>query len=278
MSTPPEKPVGPVDLSAYLSQKARERNAAERDPAESGDAHLRSPYAPRSVSPYAPKIGGERTGSAPPSAISGPDKLWSVEHDRRDPASGGIAPGQPTDLDTLAARRSAPAGIHAERDGPIAGRGDQQVFTERDIERLESSLRWLQREEEAARLLRTAHEPAAHAEAYAMGESSNTSPRRLQSPRFAGAAAPAAPVRTEIGPRPLAAGDHAGEHVRGRRCVLFCDGGCDPAVDADAPTAGRLVRFQDERNARREPQREDQRSARAGIVRTASVLSHRRPR
>jgi hypothetical protein len=183
MSTPPENPVGPVDLSAYVSQKARERNAAERDPAESDNAKLRSPYAPRSVSPYAPKIGGERTGSAPPPAISGPDKLWSVERDRRDPASGGIAPGQPTDLDTLAARRSAPAGIHAERDGPTAGRGDEQVFAERDIERLESSLRWLQREEKAARLLRIAREPAAHAEADTMGESSNTSPRRLQSPR-----------------------------------------------------------------------------------------------
>jgi hypothetical protein len=184
MSTPPGKPVGPVDLSAYVSQKARERNAAERDPAESDNTHLRSPYAPRSVSPYAPKIGGERTGSAPPPAISGPDKLSSDERDRRDPpASGGVAPGQPTDLDAPAARRSAPAGIHAERDGPTAGRGDEQVFTERDIERLESSLRWLQREEEAARLLRTTREPAAHAAADAMGESSNTSPRRLQSPR-----------------------------------------------------------------------------------------------
>jgi hypothetical protein len=111
MSTPPGKPVGPVDLSAYVSQKARERNTAERDPAESGHAHLRSPYAPMSVSPY------------------------------------------------------------------------EQIFTERDIERLESSLRWLQREEEAARLLRTTREPAAHAAADAMGESSNTSPRRLQSQR-----------------------------------------------------------------------------------------------
>jgi hypothetical protein len=182
MSTPPGKPVGPVDLSAYVSQKARERNAAERDPAESGNANLRSPYAPRSLSPYAPKIGGERAVSAPPPAISGPDKLSSDERDRRDPpASGGIAPGQPTDLDALAARRSAPAGIHAERHGPTAGRGHEQIFTERDIERLESSLRWLQREEEAARLLRT-REPAAHAAADPMGESSNTSPRRLQSP------------------------------------------------------------------------------------------------
>jgi hypothetical protein len=186
MSTPPGKPVGPVDLSAYVSQKARERNAPERDPAESDNANLRSPYAPRSVSPYAPKIGGERTGSAPPPAISGPDKLSSDEHDRHDPpASGGIAPGQPTDLDALAARRSASAGIHAERDGPTAGRGDEQVLIERDIERLESSLRWLQREEEAARPLRTTREPAAHAAADAIiGESSNTSPRRLQSPRL----------------------------------------------------------------------------------------------
>ena len=184
MSTPPGKPVGPVDLSAYVSQKARERNAAERDPAESDNTHLRSPYAPRSVSPYAPKIGSERTGSAPPPAISGPNKLSSDERDRRDPtASSGVAPGQPTDLDAPAARRSASAGIHAERDGPTAGRGAEQIFTERDIERLESSLRWLQREEEAARLLRTTREPAAHAAADPMGESSNTSPRRLQSQR-----------------------------------------------------------------------------------------------
>jgi hypothetical protein len=136
------------------------------------------------VSPYAPKIGSERPGSAPPPAISGPNKLSFDERDRRDPpASGGVAPGQATDLDALAARRFASAGIHAERDGPTAGRGDEQIFTERDIERLESSLRWLQREEEATRLLRTTREPAAHAAADAMSESSTTSPRRLQSQR-----------------------------------------------------------------------------------------------
>src|SRR5437879_1740912 len=103
MSTPPGKPVGPIDLSAYVSHKARERTVAEHDPAESDDAHLRSPYAPRSVSPYAPKSGGERTGSATPPAASRPEKPLSDERDRRDPpAPAGVTPGQATDLDALA--------------------------------------------------------------------------------------------------------------------------------------------------------------------------------
>jgi hypothetical protein len=176
MSTPPGKP-GPIDLSAYVSHKARELAATERETTESDDTHLRSPYAPKKAS--------ERAGSAPPPAASGPEKPPSDDHDHRDPlaSGGGIAPVQPTDLDGLAARYSAPAGNHAQYSGPVAGRGHEPPFTERDIERLESSLRWLQREEEAARLLRSTRKPAAHAPPEAGDDRGNRSPRRLQSPR-----------------------------------------------------------------------------------------------
>jgi hypothetical protein len=164
MSTPPGKP-GPIDLSAYVSHKARELAATERETTESDDTHLRSPYAPKKAR--------ERADSAPPPAASGPEKPPSDDHDHRDPlaSGGGIAPVQPT------------AGNHAQYSGPVAGRGHEPPFTERDIERLESSLRWLQREEETARLLRSTRKPAAHAPPEAGGDRGNPSPRRLQSLR-----------------------------------------------------------------------------------------------
>jgi hypothetical protein len=65
---------------------------------------------------------------------------------------------------------------------PAAGGPDKQPFTERDIERLESSLRWLQREEEAARLLRTTRPPATRS-ANSADDFGHASPRRLRSPR-----------------------------------------------------------------------------------------------
>src|SRR5713101_4617741 len=47
MSTPSGKPPSPIDLSAYVSHKARERAATERYPSEDGNDQLRSPYAPK---------------------------------------------------------------------------------------------------------------------------------------------------------------------------------------------------------------------------------------
>src|SRR5712691_1311820 len=47
MSTPSGKPPSPIDLSAYVSLKARERAATERYPSEEGNDQLRSPYAPK---------------------------------------------------------------------------------------------------------------------------------------------------------------------------------------------------------------------------------------
>jgi hypothetical protein len=123
MSTPPGKPVGPIDLSAFVSQKAREIAATERESVENDNTHLDSPYAPKSHC--------QRGGSGPPPAAGGPDK---------------------------------------------------QPFTERDVERLESSLRWLQREEEATRLLRTTRPPATRP-ANSADDFGHASPRRLQSPR-----------------------------------------------------------------------------------------------
>ena len=72
MSTPSGKPINPLDLSAYVSQKAREQANSERFPVENADDAFRSPYAPKRAdvgvppqpvekdielnrSPYAPK-------------------------------------------------------------------------------------------------------------------------------------------------------------------------------------------------------------------------------
>jgi hypothetical protein len=72
MSTPSGKPINPLDLSAYVSQKAREQANTERFPVENADDLFRSPYAPKRAeagttpqpventaevlrSPYAPK-------------------------------------------------------------------------------------------------------------------------------------------------------------------------------------------------------------------------------
>ena len=47
MSTPLEKPPGPIDLSAYALQKARERAVAEQYPSATDDHPPLSPYAPK---------------------------------------------------------------------------------------------------------------------------------------------------------------------------------------------------------------------------------------
>src|SRR6266540_937979 len=47
MSTPSRKPVSPIDLCAYVSRKARERELTEQDPARHDNWPLRSSYAPK---------------------------------------------------------------------------------------------------------------------------------------------------------------------------------------------------------------------------------------
>ena len=84
MSTPSGKPINPLDLSAYVSQKAREQANTERFPVESADDLFRSPYAPKRAdagmtpqpvenaaevlrSPYAPRTQQQTRPAAPAS-------------------------------------------------------------------------------------------------------------------------------------------------------------------------------------------------------------------
>jgi len=129
MSTPSGKP---FDLSFFPSHRESER--AEH---ESHD------------DPYAPKRAGGRIDPEPATAPDMPELPLS-ERDRRE-ASTPMAPSTPAALDAEASARRRPADSRPERRSPLerAERG----FSEHDIERLESSLRWLQREETASRLL-----------------------------------------------------------------------------------------------------------------------------
>jgi hypothetical protein len=139
MSTPSGKP---FDLSFYPSN--REHDRAEH---ESHDDTLRSPYAP--------KRAGGRIDAEPTTA---PDMPELPLGDRDYDASAPIAPSAPVDLDAEAAAHRAAADSRPERRPPLER--VQRGFSEHDIERLESSLRWLQREEAANRLLRNGDKPA----------------------------------------------------------------------------------------------------------------------
>jgi hypothetical protein len=160
MSTPSRKPVGPIDLSSYVAHRAREQT--ESEPIEGGNQPPPSPYAPQQ--------GRERTDITRPAADAS-----------RAPMFPDVpTPQPPVDLDE-AAHRAAQA-ADADRRSPER---PQQGFTEGDIERLEASLRWLQREEAATRLLHSSGEPAAPppADASDQNEMDDRPPRRFQSLR-----------------------------------------------------------------------------------------------
>ncbi len=203
MSTPSGKPINPLDLSAYVSQKAREQANTERFPVENADDAFRSPYAPKRAdvgappqpvekdaealrSPYAPKaqqarpaaepsdLAGRHTddplartpeGSRGPSALErhpfGFDEAQRQSYDApaaARPFSGGpdlspnmafeeVVKAHPVDLDAAASLQ--PAHPTGERYEPPAAAGPHpdEVMNDRDLERLEASLRWLQRQD-----------------------------------------------------------------------------------------------------------------------------------
>jgi hypothetical protein len=176
MSTPSGKP-GPVDFSTHSSQ--REGDESEQNATANDEAPFHSPYAPKQTHqrPAAGSLGAAHAG--PPVA--------NDETRRERPAFGEIPMPRPVDLDAAAstARRPAPAQQPAAS-APVAKRPGE-AFSDRDIERLESSLRWLQREETAARLL---HTPARLPRAPTLPEAEANAddfdsplPRRLKSPR-----------------------------------------------------------------------------------------------
>ncbi|MET0922005.1 MAG: hypothetical protein ABWY47_02610 [Xanthobacteraceae bacterium] len=227
MSTPPGKPVDPVDLGAY---KSRERS--EPHPSETENQPVRSPYAPKHASPLAPEqprepasrehfqekwepvfrpkmrptkeAGAHSVSGETQSAPERPAKPAAERHafspaaerhafstaDRRAPDIDGprlgpdAGPGagrvsapplfgeqEPPDHAPAAAfeaRRAeypahpeaplqpAESGGSRRPERPAVQRGDE-IMSELDLERLEASLRWLQRQETATRLSRGTH-------------------------------------------------------------------------------------------------------------------------
>lgn len=220
MSSASGKPLNPLDLSAYVSQKAREQANAERYPAAADDP-FRSPYAPkrtderggtqthpvendpeRARSPYAPRNAqvrpvaqpddlaardGEEPFLRPPEGMRAPEGLRTPEGLR-----GHSAPER-LDLDFDESQRSAydaPAGARAParphsnvpggpdlsphmafeevaKEHPVdldaaaslqpahpSSEPRDEVMNDRELDRLEASLRWLQRQEATTRLPR----------------------------------------------------------------------------------------------------------------------------
>jgi hypothetical protein len=190
MSTPSGKPPSPIDLSAYVSLKARERAATERYSSEQDNDQLRSPYAPkraherpaaerhsvdaaerRSVDaaerPAFDAMERPTIDAAERQAIERdesrlyPDDLPAVarapagplagEHDDHSPRTAfeQVAAELPVDLDEAASLQPAHAN-HGSHEPPAA-QHRQEIMGDTDLDRLEASLRWLQRQEAAVR-------------------------------------------------------------------------------------------------------------------------------
>ena len=170
MSTPTEKPISPIDPFVHVPHETHGPGARERHPIESDSEPIRSPYAPAKAreragaegdpgendplwSPYAPKKARTQSVEAPHVAmtenaapIAPPGGLESLrEHSERHALDG--------ELDTL----FQPAHPHSQQpEHPVAARRDETI---RDLKRLETTLRRIQREEVAARIPRAAQLP-----------------------------------------------------------------------------------------------------------------------
>jgi hypothetical protein len=158
MSTPSGKPSYPIELSDYLAHKPRERDEAEPDPVESGQETFRSPYAPKSAHPGAepaPSIAKhDLTGSvsdyapkrAQPEAAASfapPDAAVGAEQRGSEPAGHILDPDPAISLQP----RQATDGRQGDQAG---GESRDAGIDDRDLERLENSVRWLQRRQAAA--------------------------------------------------------------------------------------------------------------------------------
>jgi hypothetical protein len=154
MSSTSSRP--PIDPSDWAPRATRERAAAERYSVEERDP-LHSPYAPRQAH--------ERAGTEHP--FSGNDLVGSPYAPRRTTAHAAVQSPSGT-LDAASGEHPAdpgaagllqPALATSGRDEqPIAARRDE-IRKDVDLERLEESLRWLQRQEAAMRLPRVAPLP-----------------------------------------------------------------------------------------------------------------------
>src|SRR6516165_6637673 len=132
MSSPSEKPFDPFDLSPYAPKKTRERTALDQTEKKEDAAGVVLPYAPRAALPL--------EEAAAPAAAHRP-----VDLDAIDKASAAPPAGPPEE--PAAAKPSESTAAPAV---PV-----NEVDT--DLERLEASLQWIQRE--GSRLPRAASLP-----------------------------------------------------------------------------------------------------------------------
>jgi hypothetical protein len=177
MSTRSGKPNNPIDFSDYEPRLAR---AAEQHPSGNETDPLRSAYAPKRAHKPAGTdrhpVEKDRSALRSPTKARGaavapdfvikdddePDRyasassggasgLATLSNDRVDqsPLEESITGGHPVDRGAAASFQAAhPIGRHQ----PPAAEGHDEITNDRDLKRLEASLRWLQRQEAATRL------------------------------------------------------------------------------------------------------------------------------
>jgi hypothetical protein len=164
MSTPTEKPIRPIDSFVRVPHETHGPGGPERHPIESDSEPIRSPYAPAKAreragaqgdpgendplwSPYAPKK---------PQSAQAPHVTESVAP--LAPPRGPESLREPSERHALDDELDAslqPAHRHSQQtEHPAAGRRDESL---RDLKRLETTLRRIQREE--ARIPRAAQLP-----------------------------------------------------------------------------------------------------------------------
>ena len=191
MSTLSGKPRSPIDLSSYVSQKARERQDTGQQSdrlSEGGEPAFRSPYAPkpRPLDPAESIAAADAPASEPsivpraevpfgaPSGAAGdgPDMRGVLRFERSPGEDAAPHVARLTD-DLGAQAPTQPEGGEPQHDPAPAeditslqpelpfGESQQQPdhaardpFSDRDFERLEASLRWLQRQEADVRMPR----------------------------------------------------------------------------------------------------------------------------
>ncbi len=166
MSTPSRKPSHPIELSDYLAPKEREHGEPQPHPVASEHGGSRSPYAPRP---------GHLPAGAPPNA-PGPDlggaSAYAPKRSRPTPfsqhppidaaeeATGDQVPLCPDDvpdgartkhvLDSDPAVSLQPGAADDPQSATQDGERHDPSIDDHDLERLEASVRWLQRRQAAA--------------------------------------------------------------------------------------------------------------------------------
>jgi hypothetical protein len=170
MSTPTEKPIRPIDSFVRVPHETHAPGGRERHPIESDSEPIRSPCAPAKAreragaegdpgendplwSPYAPKKPRTQSAQAPHVAMT--ESVASLA-----PPRGPESLREPSErhaLDSELDISRQPAHRHGQQtEDPAAARRDESL---RDLKRLETTLRRIQREEVAARIPRAAQLP-----------------------------------------------------------------------------------------------------------------------